>query len=227
MSNEKNPLPESRDAFSFCEGTRELLGTVQVFLSPIEGEYFLPSNVVIVAPSGDLGPNQAFRLNASGDAWDVVADYRRVMLYDIATARVVPNMLAFGDALPVGVTAVPPPIHSEQAPLRNVWDANAGAWREEPDYSRFVAFDKATGAAAPRLAPGEALPASLTLLQPPPVADHKTPLWHEVSASWELVDDYRGTTYWLADGSEHTIERLGEVPPADALNRSPAEVTSA
>lgn len=226
MSNEKNQLPETKDAYSFSESTRELLGVVTVHLSPIEGEYFLPANVVIAAPSGTLGPRQAFRLNTAGDAWEVVDDFRRVMLYNTETGRIVPNTLALGDALPAGITADPPPIHSDQEPIRVVWDSQARAWREEPDYSRFSVYEKASGKPAPRLAAGDALPDTLTLSTPPPQGEHVAPQWDEASASWALVADYRGVTYWLADGSEHAIEALGVTPPENALNYKPAEVDS-
>lgn len=224
--NEDNPLPEAKDAYSFDHNTRELLGMVRVFLAPIEGKYFLPENVVDVSPIGTLRAREKFRLNAEGDAWEIVNDFRRVMLYATATGRIVPNALALGDALPVGVTAEPPPIHSDQEPIRVVWDSKASAWREESDYSRFAVYDKVTGKMAPHLSPGVALPDTLTFVAPPVPAEHTAPEWSEASGAWTLVADYRGTTYWLADGSEHTIEALGVVPPEGAMKQKPDEVIS-
>ncbi|MGF6604655.1 hypothetical protein P3T23_009411 [Paraburkholderia sp. GAS448] len=38
-----------------------------------------------------------------------------------------------------------------------------------------------------------------------------------VDGQWQLLTDWRGTTYWLDDGTKHTIVALGETLPADAL----------
>lgn len=221
-TNENNQLPMAKDGYSFDRVTRELLGTVRVFLAPIEGVYFLPENVVEVAPTAVPGPNQKHRLNAAGDAWEVVADFRRVMLWDTATVRPVLNTLQLGELPPVGVTAVQPAMYDERMPLRNVWGAKAKAWREDPDFSRFAIYDKATGAHAPMLAPGVALPETMTTLSPPMPGDHTGPRWNEVSGAWELVPDYRGFTYWTADGTQHTVDALGVEPPAGYLTLPPA-----
>lgn len=42
-----------------------------------------------------------------------------------------------------------------------------------------------------------------------------------IDGMWTVVADFRGTTYWLADGSEHRIIAIGEMPPADALPSPP------
>ncbi|WP_425063193.1 hypothetical protein [Pyruvatibacter mobilis] len=39
---------------------------------------------------------------------------------------------------------------------------------------------------------------------------------------WSLVPDWRGHTYWLPDGSHHTINDIGVEPPATALSEAPA-----
>lgn len=222
MSESNAPhLPESKDAFSFNEETREYLGVVRVFLSPIEQVYYLPNNVVEVEPPKNLGRNQAARLNDAGDAWEVVNDYRRVMLYDTSTARPVPNSLQLGDLPAKGVTAAAPAQYSDHMPLRSVWDPGAGVWREEPDYSRHALYEKATGANAPSLEPGAPLPDTLTTQAPPLAVEHQAPQWSDASGAWELVPDYRGVTYWTADGQKHEISALGELLPYDALMSEP------
>lgn len=219
--NDANNLPASKNAFSFDPTTRGYIGVVRVFLSPLEGVYFLPDNVVECAPPTSLAPFTSCRLNDAGDGWDVVSDYRRVMLYDTGTASPVANTLQLGERPAKHHTAVPPAIHSDQVPSRNVWDKKAGAWREEPDYRRHAVFDKATGRRVPTLKAGVPLGDSLTTLQPPLPEPYRGPRWNEQLASWELVPDYRGVTYWLPDGSAHTITELGVETPVDALSEAP------
>jgi hypothetical protein len=216
-------LPTAKLAYSFDEVTREFLGTVEVFLSPLEGTYYLPRNVVEVAPPSDVGAHARARLNGDSTAWDVVPDYRRVMLWDTATCRPVPNTLALGDALPEGVTADAPPILSSDTPLRNVWDSDARAWRQQPDYSRAPVWSKATAQRATNPPPGEPLPDALTAIAPPHAGAHQAPRWNAQHAAWDLVPDYRGVTYWMADGAPHVITELGVELPADALTAPPTD----
>ncbi|MAY70780.1 MAG: hypothetical protein CME82_04905 [Halomonas sp.] len=44
-----------------------------------------------------------------------------------------------------------------------------------------------------------------------------------VDGSWQVVADWRGHVYWLADSSRHEIRELGVEPPADALAEAPPE----
>jgi hypothetical protein len=215
-------LPHATHAYSFDDTTRELLGTVEVFLSPLEGTYYLPRNVVAIAPPIDVGAHARARLHEDGAAWEIVPDFRRVMLWETATCRPVPNTLALGDVLPEGVTADAPPILSSDAPLMNVWDHNARAWRQEPDYSRTPVWFKATAQRAANPPPGEPLPDALTVIAPPHADAHQAPCWNAQHAAWDLVPDYRGVTYWTADGAQHVITELGVELPADALNAPPA-----
>lgn len=68
--------------------------------------------------------------------------------------------------------------------------------------------------------PGEWLsPAFTTDQVPPTVGSNQAALFQ--NGSWSLVPDWRGHTYWLSDGSEHTIEALNVSPPADALDTKP------
>jgi hypothetical protein len=186
------PLPAFKDAYSFDPITRECLGVVRVYLAAHEGRYYLPDNVVELAPPTDLGPRQAARLNAQGNAWDVVANVRGVMLWDTTTGRPVRNDLSLGEQPPAGVTAVPPPILSDAEPQRVVWNAKAQAWLQEPDYSRFPVWWKASAQPAPRVPSGQPLPETLTTLSPPAFAAHQAPVWSEEQGTWTLLPDDRG-----------------------------------
>jgi hypothetical protein len=225
MSNtEPTPLPASKDAYSFDETTREYLGRVEVFLSPLEGKFYLPRNVVDVEPP-KVARYQCARLNAEDTEWEIVSDYRRCMLWDIDTCTPIPNTLTLGDALPANATAEAPPILSSDAPAMNVWDSQAQAWRQRPDYSRRPVWSKDSGQRAPNLAPGEPLPDALTSLSPPHVGEHQAAQWNAQQDGWDIVADYRGVTYWTADGAHHDIDALGVEPPADALTTPPAPTT--
>jgi hypothetical protein len=220
-----SPLPASKEAYSFDERTREVLGRVEVFLSPLEATYYLPRNVVVIAPPTDLRANQCARLNADGSAWEIVPDFRRCMLWDIDTCTPMPNTLALGNALPANATAEAPPILSSDAPLMNVWDSQALAWRQHPDYSHTPVWSKASGQHASRPARGESLPDTLTVIAPPHVGEHQAVQWNTQHDGWEVVADFRGITYWTADGARHVITALGEAPPTDALTAPPAPTT--
>jgi|GEM_PF-1008626 len=217
-------LPASTYAYSFDTITREYLCAVLVYLSPAEGTYHLPPNVVEAKPPAEMGPREAARLNAIGDAWDIVPNYRGVMLWDIATGRPIPNTLQLGELPAAGVTAEPPPVFSDAQPLRNVWNPTAHAWQQEPDYSRFPVWWKATGDLAPRVPSGRDLPDTLTTQCPPTPGTHQAVQWNDAHATWAFVADYRGFTYWTADGVRHVITQLGDPPPTGYLSAPPADV---
>lgn len=40
---------------------------------------------------------------------------------------------------------------------------------------------------------------------------------------WDVIADFVGFKYWLADGSEHEITEFGVSPPEDALTEKPIE----
>jgi len=215
------PLPASKAAYSFDEATREYLGVVEVFLSPLEGQYFLPRNVVEVTPPESLGANERARLNADASAWDIVPDFRRCMLWDTDTCTPMPNTLSLGDVPPPGATADAPPVVNPGTPLMNIWDSDARAWRQLPDYSRTPVWSTATGERAVPPKPREPLPNTLTVVEPPTVGEHQAVQWNAQHNAWDIVADYRGFTYWTADGTGHAITELGIAPPADALTSPP------
>lgn len=62
------------------------------------------------------------------------------------------------------------------------------------------------------------IPAYAVKEPPPPFGPRQVAVYRD---GWQVVADYRGVRYWLGDGSEHVIERIGEVPPPDALDAPP------
>lgn len=222
MSDIDTPsLPASKDAYSFDATTREYLGRVEVFLSPLEATYYLPRNVVEVAPPTDLSVHERARLNADGTAWEVVPDFRRCMLWETTTCTPIPNTLVLGELPPPGATAEAPPVLSHDTPLTNVWDSDKQAWHQLPDYSRTPVWSKATGQRAASPAPRDPLPDTLTVITPPKVDAHQAPQWNAQHEGWDIVPDYRGVSYWTADGMHHVITGLGIEPPTEALTAPP------
>lgn len=68
---------------------------------------------------------------------------------------------------------------------------------------------------------GWIVPAHSTPKQPPPTDDNEAAIFDVSADRWLLTEDYRGTRYWLPDGSAHEITALGIVPPAGALTEPP------
>lgn len=62
-------------------------------------------------------------------------------------------------------------------------------------------------------------PAYTTDVAPPNADDHQSAVYQD--GAWTLVPDWRGHTYWLSDGTEHTIDEINVSPPADALDAAP------
>jgi hypothetical protein len=214
-------LTASKDAYSFDETTREYLGIVEVFLSPLEATYYLPRNVVVMPPPSDLDANQRARRNADHTVWEVVPDFRRCMLWDTDTCTPIPNTLALGDMPPDHATAEAPPVLSDRTPLMNIWDSDTRAWRQLPDYSRTPVWSTATGERAVPPKPCEPLPDTLTVVEPPAVGEHQAVQWNAQHNAWDIVADYLGFTYWTDDGAGHVMTELGIAPPADALTSPP------
>ncbi|WP_321341522.1 hypothetical protein [uncultured Cohaesibacter sp.] len=65
------------------------------------------------------------------------------------------------------------------------------------------------------------LPANATFTVPPTYGENEIPVFN--GTAWEIVVDWRGTEYWLADGSHHIITDFGEERPAEALDAEPIE----
>ena len=64
------------------------------------------------------------------------------------------------------------------------------------------------------------LPAFATDKRPPSVNVNQCAVF--VDGTWAIVADFRGKEYFLKDGSQHTIEKLGDELPEDALNEAPS-----
>lgn len=185
MPETKN-LPPTKRAFTFCTKTREYLGELDVYLSPLEGTYPLPSNAVLVEPGPEPGPLKARRLLPDGSAWEVVDDFRYMMLWDTSSARPVPNALTLGEVPQVGMTHIPPPSYDPQACKLVTWDDQLRTWISVPDYSRCPLWVKASAERATPLPPKIELPDTLTTL-PPPVGDHAQANWDEATNRWVLA----------------------------------------
>lgn len=72
------------------------------------------------------------------------------------------------------------------------------------------------------LVQGRALiPASATTKKPPAAGKNEAAVFDPAKDAWATVPDYRGTVYWLADGTKHTIDQLNVKPPDDALSTPP------
>ena len=63
------------------------------------------------------------------------------------------------------------------------------------------------------------IPAMATDVMPPATGKNECAVFK--SGTWVIKPDYRGATYWLHDGSEHSITEINVVPPADALFEKP------
>ena len=218
-------LPPTKQAYTFCTKTREYLGELEAYLSPLEGTYPLPNNATFVEPGPNPGPLKARRLMQDGSAWEVVDDFRYIMLWDTSTAQPMPNALALGEAPPVDVTHLAPPTFEAKDCKCAAWDTDKHAWIAAPDYSRNVLWTKASAERVPPLTPGTMLPDTLTTQQPPR-GDHIRAVWNEASDGWDAVPDYRGLVYWTEDGMMHEITELGVEPPPNFLPIHPDTASS-
>lgn len=185
-------LPTSRPAYSYDPATRELIGTIEVFLSPMEGTYPLPPSTMDFAPEGSAALFQRFRLTESLDAWEIVPDYRNVMLYAKDTARPVPNVLGLGDRLPDGVTTSQPIAFTVTDYKRNQWDEAANCWRAVHDYSQHALWEKATAMPVDPLPVGDPLPPELTTVAPPR-GSHLKATWDEDARRWAVIKNSPST----------------------------------
>jgi hypothetical protein len=134
MPDNKN-LPSTKRAFTFCTKTREYLGELDAYLSPLEGFYPLPSNATFAQPGADPGPRKTRRLSQHGTDWEVVDDFRYIMLWDTSTALPVPNTLTLGEMPPPGLTHVAPPGNDLKDGVHPVWDELSNMWTVVPDQS--------------------------------------------------------------------------------------------
>lgn len=63
-----------------------------------------------------------------------------------------------------------------------------------------------------------------TRTQEPPVPGEREAVrsvGDDLDSDWEIIPDWRGVTYWLPDGSQHTISSVGVAPPEGFLSAPP------
>lgn len=63
------------------------------------------------------------------------------------------------------------------------------------------------------------IPAFATQIRPPAIKDKEAAVFN--GSVWQVMPDYRETTYWLPDGTENTITALNMPIPEDALLEKP------
>ena len=68
------------------------------------------------------------------------------------------------------------------------------------------------------------LPANATKVVPPVATENKTAVFN--GASWDLVDDYRGTRYWLFNNFGIEITKLNITVPVAATTTAPPSLDS-
>lgn len=161
-------LKESHETYghSFDEVTGLYLLPTRIY-PEADGSCPLPDNTVDFPPMDSAGARQAWRINADRTAWETVADFRGVMLWDKATGLAAPNMLALGDLPSPSLTAQAPLAIAAGQPAANRWNVALETWELVPDFSQTAIWEKATGLNLPPLAVGEPLPATATDLAPP------------------------------------------------------------
>lgn len=92
----------------------------------------------------------------------------------------------------------------------------------------YDAFGVLTGTGEAKLDPIDGLPRiprNATDIAPPAAQAGHSAVFD--GQAWANTVDQRGTTYYLPDGSEHTITELGVSAPGDALNEPPFDLTAA
>ena len=77
------------------------------------------------------------------------------------------------------------------------------------------------GNADPKVPDRTVVPRYATLIAPPETATDQVARFDMEHGAWSVIPDRRGTTYWLADGSEHLIDMAGIALPKDALLEPP------
>ena len=63
------------------------------------------------------------------------------------------------------------------------------------------------------------IPAQSTDVMPPATGRNECAVWE--NGKWTTMPDFRGTVYWLDDGTKHEINEIGVTLPLDALEEPP------
>lgn len=66
-----------------------------------------------------------------------------------------------------------------------------------------------------------AIPAQASTDKPPATGSNKRAKRLSGGSGWKIVSDFRGSKYWLEDGTEIVITELGKLVPKDALSEAP------
>lgn len=177
--------PQEIHGHSFDELTGKYLLPVRIYREA-DGSCPLPHNTVDFPPHGKIEQHETWRINAERTAWDIVPDYRGVMLWDKATAAPVLNELSLAEIPPDTCTLLSPIPISPADPAMNVWCVEEDTWTLGPDFSRTPVWEKSNGAILPMMQPGEPLPASATVKAPP--RDINGPVYFDDSLDrWVVV----------------------------------------
>ncbi len=75
--------------------------------------------------------------------------------------------------------------------------------------------------ANPKVEDGFLVPAFTTANAVPILTANQAAQFDVKADNWRVIPDYRGHTYWLADGSEHHIDDVDIVPPVGQLSAKP------
>lgn len=63
------------------------------------------------------------------------------------------------------------------------------------------------------------IPAYATTSEPPAKNSNEAVIF--IDGVWKITPDYRGISYYLSDGTQHTVKEIGETVPANALEKEP------
>ncbi|WP_066733516.1 phage tail assembly chaperone [Cupriavidus sp. D384] len=223
MSDEFREVPAPfKLVAAFDPQTGEYAGPVKAYRSPRDGMYPMPANTIDSFPEHDAPQKFAWRVCGDKSAWELVPDNRTVVVLDKATALPIAP-LAFGEPIPASATTQPLPEIGEFEAVQ--WGGEG--WMLVPDFSSSTVYEKGTGIRAHPPIIGAELPEHLTLCPPPACGEGAAPRWCDNTDGWQRVRDLRGQRYWLADGSEHVIEGIGEEPPKDAVVEEPPPTNEA
>lgn len=67
------------------------------------------------------------------------------------------------------------------------------------------------------------IPAMATDIMPPATVQDECPVWE--NGKWTVKPDFREKVYWLGDGTECKIGKIGETVPENALLQRPEAIT--
>jgi hypothetical protein len=69
------------------------------------------------------------------------------------------------------------------------------------------------------------IPANATAIAPPSVTANQISVFQ--NGKWSVVSDFRGTTYWLPDGTSHVQTQVGDLPKGASFSAPPPSLAQA